>query len=102
MEIYSRFKSLVSIVRYLEFTMNDYQDEKLELPQPFLGVLNIESIDTDDDEEKQDPAASTKNPNYKDNRRLFQEKRHNLDWDCSIPLEQQPNLVDLYGPEPLQ
>ena len=84
-------------------------EEKVELPQPFMNLLNSADfgvdgdVDVDGSDEKLDPSASTLNPNVNDNRRLFQEHRSNLlDWDCTIPVEQQPNLLEEYGPEPLQ
>ena len=78
-------------------------EEKIELPRPFVGLLDREDIDSDENEEKPDPAASIINPNVNDDRRLFQEHRvYGKDWDCNIPLDQQPNLLELYGPEPLK
>ena len=66
----------------------DDLEEKVELPQPFISLLNSEDVDLDGNVdvdrsyEKSDPSASTLNPNVNDNRRLFQEHRgNNVDWD---------------------
>ena len=83
--------------------MIDDMDDEIELPEPFVNLLNHENIDFDEKEDNIDPTASIINANINDDRRLFQENRlHVLDWDCNIPLEQQPNLSDLYGPKPLK
>ena len=47
-------------------------------------------------------AASVKNPNVSDNRRLYQERTFHVDWDLSISPEEQPDLLALEGPVELQ
>ena len=105
--------SRFSVSKALVSHMDDDMDDEIEVPQPFVDLLEHENMHTDvkDDnvdpadekDDKVDPAASIINPNINDSRRLFQEHRvPEIGWDCNIPLEQQPNLLDLYGPKPLQ
>ena len=95
--------SRFSVSKALVSHMDDDMDDEIEVPQPFVDLLEHENMHTDEKDDNVDPAASIINPNINDSRRLFQEHRvPDLGWDCNIPLKQQPNLLDLYGPEPLQ
>ena len=49
-----------------------------------------------------DSAASTVNPNYRDDRKLFQRRRTDFSWDHDMPYDQQPNMLQEYGPVPLE
>ena len=95
--------SRVPVSKALVFHMDDDMGDEIEVPQPFVDLLEHDNIYIDENDDNVDPAASIMNPNINDDRRLFQEHRvPELGWDCNIPVEQQPNLLDLYGPEHMQ
>ena len=49
--------------------------EDINIPQPFLGVVNIEDTEEIYDEDAQgESGAAVANPNKNDTRRLFQER----------------------------
>ena len=81
--------------------MEDYEEEKapLEDGEPFADADIIGSGDEIQEilveEEK---GASIKNPNINDDRRLFQNRVFHMNLDTSIPPEDQPNLLEAYGP----
>ena len=55
--------------------MDEKVDDSVEESQPFVDLIRV--VDENDEklEEKVDSAASTINPNYKDDRKLFQRRR---------------------------
>ena len=67
---------------------------------PFTDFINLENFDIDD-EENEEKAVSTMNPNEKDDRRLFQVHTADLSWNPQIPYDQQPNRLEQNGPIPL-
>ena len=80
---------------------DNLDDSEEEEPKPFVDLIGVSDEKDEHLDEKADPAASTINPNYKDDRRLFQRRRTNFTWNPDIPYEEQPNMLEKYGPVPL-
>ena len=83
--------------------MDDFEDEKepLELTnvEAFADAILIGNGEENNDNLGEDEkAASILNPNTNDDRRLFQNRIFHVDWDTSIPMEEQPNLLEAHGP----
>ena len=76
-------------------------DIKEPLPEPFIGVANLEDIGEDSSADEKNNVACTKNPNVNDDRRLFQVKKRSFSWNPSIPYDSQPNRLEEDGPVPL-
>ena len=55
--------------------MDEEADDSVEEPQPFVDLFGV--VDENDENlvEKVDSAASTMNPNYRDDKKLFQRWR---------------------------
>ena len=81
--------------------MEDLQEE-FDEPRPFFELVDIFEVEDLRVDSKADPAVATINPNYNDNRRLFQNRLCEFSWDPEIPYEKQPNMLAQHGPEPLQ
>ena len=81
--------------------MEDLQENSDEV-HPFLDLVNIFDVEDPGVDAKADPAAATINPNYNDNRRLFQKRLSEFSWNPEIPYEKQPNVLAQHGPQPLQ
>ena len=58
--------------------MDEKADDSVEEPQPFVDLFGV--VDENDEKlvKKVDSAASTMNPNYRDDRKLFQRWRTDL------------------------
>ena len=57
---------------------DNLDDSEEEEPKPFVDLIGVSDEKDEHLDEKADPAASTINPNYKDDRRLFQRRRTNF------------------------
>ena len=78
-----------------------------ELPvRPFVDIISIEDVDEEDEgsviEAPVDRSTDPKNPNVNDARRLFQERILHFEWENNISYDNQPNLLELHGPKPLE
>ena len=89
--------------------MDENIDDPVEESQPFVELIGVtdenlvEKVDSDENlVEKVDSAASIINPNSKDDRKLFHRRRTDFSWDPNLPYEQQPNMLEKYGPVPLE
>ena len=84
---------------------NDFSEdikEDVNIPQPFLGVVNIEDKEEIyDDDAVDESGAAVDNPNKNDTRRLFQERVTEYNWNVLLPYEDQPNRLEQDGPTPL-
>ena len=58
--------------------MDEKADDSVEEPQPFVDLFGV--VDENDENlvKNEDPVASTMNPNYRDDRKLFQRWRTDL------------------------
>ena len=74
----------------------------MEVSQPFVDLIG--DVDENDKklEQKVDSAASTINPNYREDRKLFQRQRADFFWDSDLPYDKQPNMLQKYGPVEVQ
>ena len=76
--------------------------EDIEIPQPFLGAVNIEDAEEIYEEDGiSEVGAAVANPNKNDTRKLFQERTVAFDWNVRLPYEDQPNRLESEGPTPL-
>ena len=82
-------------------SMEDLQQESQE-PRPFADVIDILEVESPEVDAKPDPAEATINPNYNDNRRLFQRRMAEFSWNTELPYDKQPNMLSQYGPVPLE
>ena len=71
-------------------------------PEPFMGIVNLGEVEHLSEDEVHESAASIKNPNQSDSRRLFQVFRPEIIWDPAVPYSEQPNRLEQLGPTPLQ
>ena len=71
-------------------------------PVPFSGMLHIDDMDESSDDIVNEAAASIKNPNKDDPRRLFQIYKMDFEWDSNIPYSEQPNRLEEEGPTELK
>ena len=67
-------------------TMEDLQQESQE-PRPFADVIDILEVENQEVDAKPDPAEATINPNYNDNRRLFQRRMAEFSWNTELPYD---------------
>ena len=79
----------------------EMQEEYRE-PRPFLELIDILEVENQEEDAKADSADATINPNYNDNRRLFQRRLADFSWNPELPYDKQPNMLSQHGPVPLE
>lgn len=62
-------------------------------PVLFMGIENVDDLSDSKEDAAAPDSSCIKNPNRDDNRRLFQVRDVDLQWDPSIPYDQQPNRL---------
>ena len=82
--------------------MDEKVDDIVEESQPFVDLIGVEYENDEKLVERVDSAASIINPNYSDDRKLFHRRRTDFSWDPVLPYDQQPNMLQKYGPVPLE
>ena len=78
----------------------DMQEENEE-PRPFTDLIDILEVENQEEDAKADSADATINPNYNDNRRLFQRRLADFSWNQELPYDKEPNMFYQHGPVPL-
>ena len=75
--------------------------EDIDIPRPFLGVVNIEDTEEIYEDAEGESGAAVSNPNKNDTRRLFQERITEYNWNVHLPYKEQPKRLEQDGPTPL-
>ena len=69
-------------------------DKEDVLPEPFLGVVSLPDTEVIYKKDGScESAAIVSNPNKEDDRKLFQARITEFEWDVSLPYEMQPNRL---------
>ena len=71
-------------------------------PRPFVELIDILEVENQEEDAKADSADATINPNYNDNRRLFQRRLADFSWNPDLPYDKQLNMLSQHGPVALE